>query len=73
MISECRIEPLEVKTYQVLEAAFAIVARCTCGLDTCCYGCIATFNNQFEQGELSRGSVVVILGSLLGEEPDEVG
>lgn len=51
---------------KVLKKAYEIVATCTCGEDTCCYGCIANYYNQARQSELSRGAAKRILGNLLG-------
>jgi hypothetical protein len=51
----------------LIQTAYDIVADCTCGEETCCYGCIANYYNQGRQSKLSRGAAKRILGSLLGE------
>ncbi|MBQ9057874.1 MAG: DEAD/DEAH box helicase [Atopobiaceae bacterium] len=49
----------------LIERAYKIVSECTCGEETCCYGCIANYYNQARQHVLSRGSAVEILKVLL--------
>lgn len=55
---------------ELIERAYDIVANCSCGEETCCYGCIANYYNQGRQAQLSRGSAKMILGTLLGKVGD---
>lgn len=50
---------------EVLNRAYDIVATCSCGEETCCYGCISNYYNQSRQSVLSRGAAKRILGVLL--------
>lgn len=45
----------------VLNAAYDRVANCTCGEDTCCYGCLCNYYNQGRQSVLSRGAALELL------------
>ena len=49
----------------LIRQAYEIVASCSCGEETCCYGCIANYYNQGRQSLLSRGAAKEILGALL--------
>lgn len=49
---------------EVVQAAYDIVSSCTCGEDTCCYGCLCNYFNQARQSHLSRGGVLRIMRSL---------
>lgn len=50
---------------EVLRSAYDLVANCSCGEDTCCYGCLCNYYNQGRQAKLSRGAALNILRSLL--------
>lgn len=53
---------------ELLWDAYRRVSECTCGEDTCCSSCLASYYNQSEQHVLSRGAASRILGRLLGVE-----
>lgn len=53
---------------RLIETAYDVVASCSCGEETCCYGCIANYYNQGRQAKLSRGAAKRILGLLLGRD-----
>ena len=53
---------------RLVEIAYDVVANCSCGEETCCYGCIANYYNQGRQAKLSRGAAKRILGLLLGRD-----
>lgn len=59
---------------EVLEAAFNRVARCDCGEETSCYGCLRNYRNQSFHEELRRGAALRFLTPLLSpgraEPPD---
>jgi hypothetical protein len=51
---------------ELMEEAYRVVdGHCGCGTGTCCYGCIANYNNQSKQAYLSRDTAKQILGALL--------
>lgn len=50
----------------VIMRAHKIVSECTCGEDTCCYGCLCNYYNQASQSHLSRGGALRILNALFG-------
>ncbi|GAA1311867.1 DEAD/DEAH box helicase [Planotetraspora silvatica] len=50
---------------QVAESALSRVANCECGEETSCYGCLRSFRNQRYHEDLSRGTAVMVLRSLL--------
>lgn len=52
---------------EVIQAAYDIVSSCTCGEDTCCYGCLCNYFNQARQAYLSRGGALRILRALRAE------
>jgi Lhr-like helicase len=59
---------------QVLRAAHARVAHCTCGASAACYSCLRSYQNQFCHDLLARGPVADYLGRLLQEvdaDPDD--
>lgn len=58
---------LSQKPQTLLEKAFSIVDTCTCSEDTCCYGCISNYRNQFKQNALSRGGARRVLAAILGK------
>lgn len=45
----------------LVNAAYLLVERCDCGLDTSCYACLRTYNNQASHDELVRGDALAIL------------
>ncbi len=49
---------------EVAERALHVVSDCTCGEETCCYGCLANYYNQGRQPYLSRGAALRILKAL---------
>lgn len=57
---------LSERVEELLSVALDIVSTCTCGLDTCCYGCIASYQNQGRQDALSRGAAMEVVGRMLG-------
>ncbi len=57
---------LAARVPDVVERAYRIVADCTCGEETCCYGCLCNYYNQGSQSSLSRGAALGILKCLLG-------
>lgn len=48
----------------ILKATYELVANCTCGKETCCYGCLCNYYNQARQNLLSRGGALHILQEL---------
>ena len=50
---------------QVLQAAYARVANCTCDETASCYTCLRSYRNQFYHDQLTRGPVVDYLDRLL--------
>jgi hypothetical protein len=50
---------------QVLEAALRRVARCDCGEETSCYGCLRNFRNQSVHDQLARGAALTFLERLV--------
>lgn len=48
---------------EIVEAAAAIVANCSCGVDSSCYACLKAFRNQRYHDQLVRG----VAASLLDE------
>ena len=51
---------------QVLETALGRMARCDCGEETSCYGCLRNFRNQPFHELLKRGDALRFLNPLLG-------
>ena len=51
---------------EVLVAAHRRVARCDCGEETSCYGCLRNFRNQPFHDELRRGEAAQLLAPLVG-------
>lgn len=49
----------------VLDAALKRVRNCECGLDTSCYNCLRSYQNQFVHDQLQRGLAAGILENLL--------
>ena len=49
---------------QVLETALRRVARCDCGEETSCYGCLRNFRNQSFHDQLRRGDALAFLSRL---------
>ena len=49
----------------VLDAALKRVRDCECGLDTSCYNCLRSYQNQFVHDQLQRGLAAGILENLL--------
>jgi len=49
----------------VLETALARMARCECGEETSCYGCLRNFRNQAFHEQLRRGDALTFLGRLV--------
>jgi ATP-dependent helicase YprA (DUF1998 family) len=50
---------------QVLQAALRRVARCDCGEETSCYGCLRNFRNQSVHDQLTRGAALGFLDRLV--------
>jgi ATP-dependent helicase YprA (DUF1998 family) len=50
---------------QVLETALERMARCECGEETSCYGCLRNFRNQVFHEQLRRGEALRFLGQLV--------
>lgn len=48
----------------LFSGALRRVARCDCGAETSCYGCLRSYRNQTEHEVLSRGAAVRVLESL---------
>lgn len=60
---------LAERARDIVQGAYDVVANCSCGEDTCCYGCLCNYFNQGRQGALSRGGALKILRALgLGDE-----
>lgn len=57
-------QQLAERAKEILHEAYRLVANCTCGEDTCCYGCLCNYYNQTRQHLLSRGAALAILDSL---------
>ena len=55
----------------VMSGAYDVVAHCTCGEDTCCYGCLCNYFNQGRQDKLSRGGALKILRAFVLEDATE--
>ena len=49
----------------VLETALQRIARCECGEETSCYGCLRNFRNQAFHDQLRRGDALRFLGRLM--------
>jgi len=49
----------------VLETALRRMARCECGEETSCYGCLRNFRNQAFHEQLRRGDALTFLGRLV--------
>jgi ATP-dependent helicase YprA (DUF1998 family) len=49
----------------VLAAALQRVARCECGEETSCYGCLRNFRNQTFHEHLRRGDALTFLSPLV--------
>jgi ATP-dependent helicase YprA (DUF1998 family) len=49
---------------QVMEAAQQRMARCECGEETSCYGCLRNFRNQAFHDQLRRGTALAFLDRL---------
>lgn len=57
---------------ELIREAYKVVdGHCGCGGETCCYGCIANYQNQSVQAQLSRQAAKDLLGALLGVEEGE--
>jgi hypothetical protein len=50
---------------RVLETALHRVARCECGEEASCYGCLRNFRNQAFHEQLRRGDALAFLGRLV--------
>jgi ATP-dependent helicase YprA (DUF1998 family) len=50
---------------RVMEAAQQRMARCECGEETSCYGCLRNFRNQAFHDQLRRGDALAFLDRLL--------
>lgn len=48
----------------VLDSALSRMARCECGEETSCYGCLRNFRNQAFHDQLRRGDALGFLGRL---------
>jgi ATP-dependent helicase YprA (DUF1998 family) len=46
---------------ELVNAAYDRVARCTCGIDTSCYGCLRSYENQYQQDHLTRQGALDVL------------
>lgn len=60
-----RVKQLAGMVPELLGKAYERVASCTCGEESCCYGCIANYYNQAEQSKLTRGGAMRVIGALL--------
>ena len=49
----------------VLETALQRMARCDCGEETSCYGCLRNFRNQSFHDQLRRGDALTFLSQLV--------
>ncbi len=56
---------------ELVKMAWERVASCTCGEETCCYGCLASYYNQSFQSRMSRAGAKRVLAPLLGKDPQE--
>ena len=60
-----RAQQLSSQVPELLRQAYNRVASCTgCDLDSCCYGCLANYHNQFEQNELTRRGALEIFDAI---------
>ena len=50
---------------RVLQTALQRMARCECGEETSCYGCLRNFRNQAFHDQLRRGDALAFLGRLV--------
>lgn len=55
---------------EVLAVAHQRVARCDCGEEVSCYGCLRNFRNQSFHDELRRGDTARFLTPLTGLWPE---
>ena len=46
---------------RLVDSAYEKVNSCTCGIDTSCYGCLRSYENQFVQDRLSRQGALDVL------------
>jgi len=65
-----RVVRLQKLLPELLETALRRVSDCSCGEDSCCYGCLCSYLNQREQPSLSRGKAKVLLEAILTPSPD---
>ncbi|MCA9332196.1 DEAD/DEAH box helicase [Candidatus Saccharibacteria bacterium] len=56
---------VEENMERVLKAALKRVSSCECGEETSCYGCLRSYENQRDHDEISRGSALRLLHSML--------
>lgn len=61
-----RVLRLREQVEQLIDAAYRKVSECTCGVESCCYGCLCNYFNQREHASLSRGAALRILDRLRG-------
>ncbi len=54
---------------EVLAAAQRRVARCDCGEETSCYGCLRNYRNQPFHEQLRRGEALRFLSPLVAAKP----
>ncbi len=50
---------------EVLQVAMQRMARCECGEETSCYGCLRNFRNQSFHDQLRRGDALSFLSRLV--------
>lgn len=56
---------------ELIQKAWERVASCTCGEETCCYGCLASYYNQSFHDRMSRAGAKRVLAPLLGKSTEK--
>ena len=49
----------------LLKAASDVVAKCECGADSSCYGCLRSYDNAAYHDELVRGDALAVINQVL--------
>ena len=50
---------------ELIDAAIQRVTECSCGIDTSCYGCLRSYQNQREHDQLQRRAAIDVLAAIV--------
>lgn len=55
---------------ELAQSALRLAENCTCGLDSSCYACLRSYDNEHHHNSLRRNDAIVLLQKLLKGVPD---